>query len=222
MPTDTGPIRGGIWLRDDKPTVDDHGGKWAVDVWIALRGHRPVIGEIRVYPAAPDTPLGKPWEGEPANVPRRGLEKRFLVKVPLGRYVPMMLGQLQRDLKRPSEVERKIERFFWNYMLPGSLALAERPRPRRNTGRDDRFYLELAAEYVERIATGSRSPVKDIAVRRGVKKHAHVRDWLHEARERGLLAAAEPGKPNATLLPRALALLRERQKRGPKKRGGRR
>lgn len=202
-----------MWLRDT--ITDAHGAPWAVDAWVVVRRGRPVVGEIRVSPAEPASrEPGKPWSGEAASVPPRGLERRLLVKVPVGAYAT---GMVARASRTSNTTERELSIWFLNYMLPGSGALARRPRPRRAVGRDDLFYAELADAYVQRLDEKSMSPVKDIADARN-ETPAHVRDLLHEARVRDLLSKGSPGKRAGYLRPRALALLGVRPK--PRSKGG--
>jgi hypothetical protein len=133
--------------------------------------------------------------------------------VPTGKYAATVTTTVRRGNALPAtprkpgyQSELEIYKRLWDFTAPGAAALISRPRPRRNAGRDDLFYARLAAEYVQRLAAGSMSPVKDIARRRD-KKQAHVRDWLHEARVRNLLSKSHPGERDGTLLPRAQDIL---------------
>jgi hypothetical protein len=210
----SGPDREGAWLDD--VITDAHGYRWTVDVWIAIRRGRPVVGEIRIFPAAgpPRVTAGYPWKGTPADVPLRGLERRLLVRVPTGRYATIVQARAAAAalVSGPSAGAVTVQgaNLGWlNRILPGVETLAPRPRERRNAGRDDGFYARLALEYVQAIAAGSISPVKDVAAKRG-EKASRIRDQLHEARVRGLLSEGEAGKRGGVLSPRARQVLAEK------------
>jgi hypothetical protein len=194
-----GPSRSGVWVDDT--ITDARGRRWTLHAWVVVRRGRPVVGELRIFPAGMNPPaLGDAWTGEARDVPPHGLESRLLHRVPVGSYGYRVVDTIRRTT-------HPLLRDFRQWMLPGSQALASRPRPRRNVGRDDRFYSELAAAYVARLAEGSPSPVKDIAAARPGETTAHIRDMLHEARVRGLLSKGQAGKRDGLLLPRAIALL---------------
>jgi hypothetical protein len=196
--------RGGVWVSET--ITDRYRARWTVDAWVVVRRGRAVVGEIRVFPASGDERKpGVAWGGRAGEVPHRGLQRVLLKEVPVGKYGPTVSGLVRRAAVLPSG-EADLYRALWDFTMPGAEALASRPRPRRNTGRDDAFYARLADEFINRLAAGSMSPVKDIAARRG-ETQARVRDWLHEARERHLLSRAHPGKREGTLLPRAITLL---------------
>lgn len=214
-----GPVGGGIWCQET--IVDEHQGRWRVDAWVAPRGGRLVLGELRVLPAVGGKP-GEPWPLDAEKVPRFGLERRALGKVPVGRFVPQVLAGLSEaealhssGYKGPAPLGMLVSSVLLA-LLPSVRALVRRPRARRNVGRDDEFYARLAAQYVERIRTGSTTPVKDIAARRG-DTVAHIRDLLHECRERGLLTPGVAGKSEGALTSRALALLKQDVKATPRR-----
>jgi hypothetical protein len=198
----------GAWVED--VITSPHGSRWAVAVWIVERRGRPVIGEVRVYPATPQTRKPGRWDGTPRDVPVGGLERRLLVKVPLGRYAPAVMGWISAAATRPGgapAVYTTGPNLAWvDRILPGAASLAPRPRPERPVGRSDAYYAELAAAYVERLAAGSVSPVKDLAAKRG-ETPGRIRDLLHEARVRGLLSKGEAGKRGGYLTPRARQVL---------------
>jgi hypothetical protein len=206
----SGPERGGGWVEGADVITDAHGGRWRVGAWIVVRRGRPVIGELRVYPATPRARKPGRWAGAPTDVPLRGLERRLLVKVPVGWYAPAIMAWVSQAATRPGGAAAMYvggANLGWvEQVLPGATALAPRPRPERTVGRSDAFYAELAAAYVQRLAEGSVSPVKDLAAKRG-ETPGRVRDLLHEARVRGLLSKGEAGRRGGYLLPRARQVL---------------
>ena len=79
------------------------------------------------------------------------------------------------------------------------------PRPGRG-GRPDVFYARLAAQYVE-VLTMSSSPTRDLAERIGFSASS-TRDFLHQARLRGLLTKSVRGIAGGELTEKAIRLLR--------------
>jgi len=94
-------------------------------------------------------------------------------------------------------------------VFPG---LPLRPRKRRNVGRPDEHYLELAFDYSAAIRTGSKHVLQDLARAWG-EPTERIRDWVHETRRRGLLSKGKRGVPGGVLTPFALKLLSEQKKR---------
>jgi hypothetical protein len=170
-----------------------------------------VVGELRLFPAVSASARpGHPWTGAGADVPRHGLERRFLREIPVSRYAPIAQAWASQVAQQPGfapDARPRLDLSLLNVVLPGLSVTLSRSRPRRNVGRDDRFFALLAREYVDRLAARSISPVADIARRRDLKS-AHVRDLLHEARVRGVLTAAKPGRREGALTAYGLTLLR--------------
>jgi hypothetical protein len=188
--------------------ADRHGAQWRAAARVAVRDSRVLVGELRVFPDTGDVQAGREgeWSRDVAAIPPHGLEARTLRPIRLGSMPAFVMAFVSRDARDPSENWRKIARVMNRFMLPGAETL-ERPRPRSGTGRDDRFYARVAADYLDAIAAGERHPVKALAARRG-ETSARVRDWVHEARVRGLLSPADKqGVKGGWLLPTALALL---------------
>lgn len=205
---------------------------WVAASRLAVQAGRLVVAEVRVFPDEDtalrrENPPGR-WSAEVlgvnAVVPPGGLTARLLHSVRLGEY-----PQHLRDV-----IKFVSERLGVQAFEPGgslaALGLApeiERPRARRKFGREDRDYAELAREYVRLIEQGSRRPNAEIAAQRrkllpdtfrrdtrGLTEKqvvAKVTGWLHEARNRGLLAPkeAKQGRPEGTLTAFAERVRRE-------------
>ncbi len=76
-------------------------------------------------------------------------------------------------------------------------------------GRPDKFYAQIAQEYVNLWTTGRPHPIAEISTRRSIPK-GKVRDMVREARRRGLLTPGTGrGRIGGQLTPRALAYLKE-------------
>jgi hypothetical protein len=208
----------GPWSWIGCQEVDRQGAPWWAAARVAVRDGRVLIGELRVFPDTGDVAAAREgeWSRDVAAVSPHGLEARTLKQIRLGSVPAFLLAFLSRGAQDPSAPWRKIARFLNSLILPGSETL-ERPRPRRATGRDDRFYAALAAEYTDAIAADERHPVKALAARRR-EPSAHVRDLLHEARVRGLLSPAKKaGVRGGLLLPAAMARLNRPAAVAPKK-----
>jgi hypothetical protein len=167
----------------------------------AATGGDPVIAEMTIRP-----------RGE--KVPRGGLGSRFLRRIKVGEHLADIIRQLQQQ--RSANVRPIEERTTYaeggvrTVMNPAELDDFVRGTPegdgRSRTGRPGRpnlWYAQLAAEYVNALAHGSRSPTAEIAKRR-YHDVSHIRDALHEARERGLLTRPPArGRPGGQLTPAA-------------------
>jgi hypothetical protein len=207
--------REGPLVYTDQTWVESEVGEhWIAAARLAVQDGRVIISEIRVFPR--DRPLGAGvrglWSGEVlgprAVVPPGGLTSSLLRAVRLPNYrahaIDVVTGW-QAALGVPLSESG----------LPGARTQLAARRPR--AGRPDRFYAELAAEYVRALAT-SRRPVADIARRRKLTPEK-IRDMVHEARERKLLSPGRQGAPDGYLLPAAEQLLgiRRQFRREPRK-----
>jgi hypothetical protein len=209
------------WLEVD--VADD----WRAAVRLAVQDGRVVVSELRVFPQ--DRPLGGGvtglWRGEVlgprAPVPAGGLTSALLRRVRMPRYAAHAAAVVE-SWRQAVHDESARE------ALPGVREGGEDravPTPARiRGGRPDRFYAELAKEYVRVLAT-SRRPIADIARRRKLPP-AQVRDMIHEARVRALLSEGRQGASGGYLMPRAERLLGVRRRvqapprRGRTRRGG--
>lgn len=207
----TGGVRvGEVWI--EVPVA----GGWVAAARLTIQAGRLVIAELRVFPQEETAfrrkePGGR-WSGEVlgvlAEAPAGGLTARKLGAVRLGQY-PRHLREVMRWVA---------EKYGTKAFRPdGSLAAlglvaptTERPRQRREFGRPDSFYAELAREYVRLVERRSRRPNAEIAARRR-ELVPKITGWLHEARLRGLLAPkdATQGRPEGRLTPLAERVLRQ-------------
>lgn len=186
----------GVWVEMVFP-----GGEWFARGRMEVQEDRVVVSELRLVSATDTTPQG-------------GINQDVVRRVPLGSFGPIALsvaefaGRLHPALHAAEPFGRQLAGV--KGLLPA------RPRPRRSAGRDDRFYAELARDYLASIEGGSRSPVKDLAVARE-ENAPRIRDQVHEARERGLLSKSKSGRKGGMLLPRALDILGATKKRATAK-----
>lgn len=130
-------------------------------------------------------------------VPGRGLSARQLRQVPVGE----LHAYAMRDLRGA------ITGFPSMNAWKATLATDHRPGRR---GRPDRFYAELAADYVALLTSGSKAPVKELAEGAGYSE-SQIRNLLHEARSkrRAVLTATPNGRAGGALTEKAKRLLAE-------------
>lgn len=189
---------------------------WTAAARLAVQEGRVIVSELRVFPRDRELGAGVAglWRGEVlgthATVPVGGLKSELLRRVRIPKYAARARDVVESWRRAGGMAEESAR-----VSLPG---LAASTPGRRRTGRPDRFYAELAAEYVRTIEKGSRRPVEDIRTRRRLAT-AQVRDLIHEARERGFLSKGEQGAAGGYLLPKAEQLLgiRHRITRVPRK-----
>jgi hypothetical protein len=73
-------------------------------------------------------------------------------------------------------------------------------------GRDDSFYAQVAARYVHHLTSTDQAPTAALADEMTVSVSS-VRGLLYEARRRGLLTDAPPGRAGGQLTDKARGLL---------------
>jgi hypothetical protein len=191
----------GLWFTVELP------GGWSVVYFVAASPlGRPIVQSVHVVPS----PAGPcPDERTPPRcartVPEGGLTATYLrERVTLAAHVfedlPVALKGFEGG--RFAESARR---------LIGSLGFDPDVRPERGRrgpkGTPDSWYALLAADYLDAIKGGSRSPVADLAKERGMSE-VGLRAALNRARKRGLLTRKGTGRAGGTLTPRAVRILR--------------
>jgi hypothetical protein len=190
---------------------------WLVTYRIVPSLKGPVVAEVRVFPdPRSDYPTDGRWSGKAAVVPEGGVPARVLRALRVTDPIALFDEVLERWLVEYGEEET--QRVFGRFGLePLPETVPHRPG---RSGRSDTYYVRWAAAYVDRIRSGSRHPVKDIAETPPVwmgdfeqwsraKREAAVRMILYEARRRGLLSSAPVGKSGGELSRKALRLLKK-------------
>jgi len=138
-----------------------------------------------------------------------GLLVRRLVVEPVGENLPQggMTTRMLRQVRTGDLIAalRAAARQYERYLgAAPDLAVGTRVGRR---GRDDRYYAEWAAAYVDALARSAR-PVEDLARRHNLSP-SQVRNLMHACRRRGMLTASPPGRAGGELTPRATQLLEE-------------
>jgi hypothetical protein len=184
---------------------------WIGAYRLIAKAGRLVVAEVRLLP---DTGEGSGrWSEEASDVVSEGVPARALralsPTIPQKRFA-RFLRQIEKDYPRIAK------QLLGGHGIHLRSQIARR-RPGRG-GRPDSYYLIWAQAYVERLAAGSRRPIKDLAERppRAIKGYvstgdrvseATVRDIIHECRERGLLTPAPKGRPGGELTAKAMRML---------------
>lgn len=193
-----------------------------------------VVAEIRFFPAVADASGAGTWAIEGAidvsDVPPGGLTSRAVRTVQIGEA----LGRAQRILERKSS-ERGSRRVLLGRgflqrptvaeastdagddvaptMLPFE-AVARESTGTARAGHSEEFFAEIAHHYERACRTGARDPATEIV---GAMKTqgifysgATVKDFVREARKRGLLTAAPEGRAGGTMTPACVEILGRR------------
>lgn len=176
-------------------------GDWIAAYRLAFDGRPlPVIAELRVFPAAnrAGQPKGE-WSGD-APIPGYGITAGLLRK----QIRPAL------HLEHLKQLRAKVQQAaidYWRERNEG--AAPDRPSRRRGPApRPDRFYAELARDYVTSVVAGSRHPAADLARSRGISR-AMSRALVSQARLKGFLTPAMPGRPMGDLTDRAKSVLQQ-------------
>jgi hypothetical protein len=165
---------------------------WVAHVRLAPQNGRPIVTGIAVWPVG----------GQPSTVPLGGMQSRTIRKLRLGDAFSIF-----REVADAWDPE-----VFGPTGPLGQFGfVSAEPPPRRSPGRsgyDDLFYARIAARYVRKVRTGTRSPVVELA-RELSWTPEYLREVLGRARQRKLLTPSPPGRPGGALTKRTRHLLRK-------------
>ncbi|NHC12576.1 hypothetical protein [Motilibacter deserti] len=178
-------------------------------ITLGMQASRLVVAELRVIPWLE----GLPEDTEPAwpgtadaveqHVPEGGLTTSALGALHLGRLVE----QARREARVAIpvlEAEGEQAAGIW----AGKLREERRAVGRR--GYDDGYYAEVARDFARERLRGGRGPIKRLAAQWFVSEET-ARNRVQEARRRGLLTSARPGRTEGELTDRAQELLIQRE-----------
>ena len=218
------------WL--EAPLDDD----WCVALQIAIQNGRPVVSELRVFPAEVPAKLvrtdGKvatfssktgtwagDWLGVNAKVPKGGLTSTIVrrAKIPLH---TKFFEEIRQDI-----IKRGGQDFF-----AAEFGFPEVPQQRppggttkkRRPGRPPvpcEELLSVAQDYAAVVAAGSRKPLQDVAQTRG-RGVEEIRRRVFKARREGLLSPTHGGVGEGVLTAQAKRLI-QKSRRGKRMAGGR-
>lgn len=126
------------------------------------------------------------------NLAEPGILATRLQRFPWARWVTVADAAARRHLSDKAG----------KWVLPGeplkeavdtAMGVTRPPRRKGPVPRPDRFYAELAARYLELRAGGEKAPTQTLADERGYNRST-MAGLIREARKRGLLPPAVPGK----------------------------
>jgi hypothetical protein len=152
---------------------------WQIRLPFEVRDGEVTIRGITVTPTAEAPPT---------------LTKRFLNGIPFETALPAARAAVERAATRR--------------LRPGDLSAMLKWAPRRpgRRGRPDLFYAGFAWRYVMLLGDGSTNPVRDLAAELRAFGHDYtdtqVRDYIAEARRRGLLTKSGRGRSGGQLTER--------------------
>jgi hypothetical protein len=160
------------------------------DDWYEWRQRPPLPAEVRVRVAPRDDGRMGLAElrivGEPTS--------ELLRSIPVGRIEAAANAQLTVLDDAVSHAPRRRRSSRRATKQPAGGAGWEQPGTggARTRGRPDRFYADIAGEYLD-LARSSRRPAADLAGQHQVPVTT-VHRWIKEARRRGHLSPGRPGK----------------------------
>lgn len=194
-------IRGGLEQTWFEVQVDER--------WLAAYRLMPEEGyawpvELRLLPGRIDEPR------RPAGQPSRGAEPAQITSSLLRELrVPEHMKLAREALGGEAGPERIEISGFWGF-------LKAEERPPSGAGRKakpDQYYASLAVRYVGLVEGGSRQPFKELEEEsqgRGTFYSVEFfQNEINEARRRGLLTSAGPGKAGGELTDKARRLLKQ-------------
>lgn len=112
-------------------------------------------------------------------------------------------------------VTKELEAYLQDHLVLRHLGPRWRAKRLRSgrSGTPDMVYALVAQRYVEAMKAAPRSPVRHMVDNSTEHEtEAQIRWQLNQARGRGLLTAAPPGRPGGGLTPKAKKLLRNLEK----------
>lgn len=200
LPPDEGGIAGQTWV-----TVEHHDRPGLLFV-LGFAGASLFSLEVR-----PFSEKGAEWPFDPRNRPAGAIEltAASIRRLPLGDVITAGRAAIASKAARALETFQEVNQRLRVKVEPGEairrvaaeIQTAKRPGRR---GRTDHELAVVAARYVELLATGPGVP--RLAAEMYLSE-AHVRSLLTQARARGLMTKAPPGRPGGELTEKAVRLL---------------
>jgi hypothetical protein len=165
----------GSWQETD--LVDG----WTVRETFAVQGGRRVVAELTIRPTS-------------EAVPADGISARLLRRIKVGRFAEGLHRRLATYFG-----SRTADDVFDEFQWKPRKRRRSRPQHRRAA---DRYYAELARDYVRLWQAGDRTPTHTLARRRRMRDD-QVRSHIHLARANGFLTDTRRGKAGGMMTAKA-------------------
>ena len=169
------------WGSDGEWQETDLDTGWTVREQMAVQAGRRVVSELGIAPTSRTVPVG-------------GITARLLRQVKVGHFA-RGLHQRIATYFGAATADRVFDHLQW------SSGKHPRSRPRRRRV-DDRYYAELARDYVTLWQSGDRRPTQTLARLRAVRPE-QMRSHLHLARANGFLSDTTRGTAGGALTGKA-------------------
>ena len=170
------------WDTDGLWQETDLADGWTFRETFAIQAGRRVVSALTIRPTS-------------GTVPPDGISARLLRRIKVGQFA----GGLHRRLAKyfgSKSADDVFDEFQWK----------SRKRRRRNRSRHrraaDRYYAELARDYVRLWQAGDRTPTHTLARRRRMRDE-QVRSHIHLARANGFLTDTTRGKAGGMITEKA-------------------
>lgn len=202
-----------VWVESTIESEPD----WIAACRISIQDGRPVIAELRVFPAEADRPEPGQWSaeylGREASVPVGGLTTRAVRAVRLGydvRAVDALVARAREVLPAALSAAGLYGAFGLGDAT-GTPSIGPRSSTPGARGRPPvpvEAYAQLAASYAALVSAGAKNPVQVLAKRLRLSA-AQVRSRLNKARHRfGFLEPGVRGNAGGQLRPQVNAFLK--------------
>ena len=207
----------------------DLSGGWRVAYRLAAQNGRPIVSEVRVYPAEGGAQAGG-WSGEElgmeaTTVPSGGLTATLLREVRLGAHLLEGKRALEWAKTKTRARDRDVSLVtVWLRRL-GLKSLRppeKKPGPGR-LGRPHHEVAQVARDYARAVSRDSRHPIQDVHATHDHLSLDQLRDVVRRARQlRYLTPSAGRGRMGGVLTKAGRDALRFKQTRGGTKRRSKR
>ena len=179
---------------------------------------RPVLAEVRVFPA--ESVPRDPGRWSEQAVPEGGVPARVLRELRTS-----VADEVRRHVLQQLAGKRGAAWILDSFGLQRmgfTEAILDAPHRPGRRGRDEAFYASIAVRYAVLVATGTRTPIQDLAkelVGQGEWfSPESVRQLVTKARARGLLTEAPPGRAGGVATERAWELVKTERRKTRKRR----
>jgi hypothetical protein len=169
------------WDTDGEWQETDLDSGWTVRERMAMQGGRRVVSELSIVPTSGTVPAG-------------GITARLLRRVKVGQFARCLQETITQYFGADA-ADRLFDGFGWS----------SRKRPRRRPQHrrvDDRYYAELARDYVTLWQQGDRKPTNTLARLRDGRPE-QIRSHIHLARANGFLSGTKRGTAGGLLTRKA-------------------